>query len=139
ISSRLYSSSGSSWLRSAGAAGGVHGCGISAVEGATLWLVMADPSGECFDNSTYLVFWVWNGSGTSSKFCNQLVLIVVDSDVIDSGAAIFGSAVANCSELVPRVGDDTKLTSTPWATVIVEPSPSGLYKPTRKSCRQRQK
>src|SRR5699024_4606353 len=95
---RSYSSSGSSWLRSAGAAGGVHGCGISAVEGATLWLVMADPSGECFDNSTYLVFWVWNGSGTYSKFCNQLVLIVVDSDVIDSGAAIFGSAVANCSE-----------------------------------------
>src|SRR5699024_8076567 len=63
ISSRLYSSSESSWLRSAGGVGGVHGCGGSAGDGATLWLVMMDPLGEeVFDNYIFIcvglgLFW----------------------------------------------------------------------------------
>src|SRR5699024_11741079 len=50
ISSRLYSYSESSWLRSAGGVGGVHGCGVSEGDGAALRVVVvAALGGEVFE------------------------------------------------------------------------------------------
>src|SRR5699024_11858343 len=99
ISSRLYSSSESSWLRSAGGAGGVQGCGTSAEEGATLWLVMVDPLDEEVVDNCILFMWIRDGSGASSKFSDELVVLIGNRDVVDTRSAIRNTTFPNGSQL----------------------------------------
>src|SRR5699024_1450178 len=45
-----------------------------------------------------LFVWVWDDSSATAKFCDQEVVFVVDSDVVQPGSAVVRAAVANGGE-----------------------------------------